>query len=167
MAILNQYKAVYPIENTRYENEDVYVNATSMEKAVNMITLEKGKEPKMISKVYNNILTESTEETTVSFEIKSYYIDEESGEEIEIPQCVAYPTFIENCKRGDTLYMSCPNYTFTEEIDEEEVTVNYTFDKWIYDLEEYPLNPQIFTIPLNEAISSITVKAIFTKTVEI
>lgn len=38
MAIINQYKAIYPIINSRFENEDVYINATSMEKAVNMIT---------------------------------------------------------------------------------------------------------------------------------
>ena len=56
-----------------------------MEKAVNMITTEKGSEPIMISKIHDNVLTEPTEETTVAFEIKSYYIDEESGEEIEVP----------------------------------------------------------------------------------
>lgn len=75
MAIINQYKAIYPITNSRFENEDVYINTTSMEKAVNMITTEKGSEPMMISKIHDNVLTEPTEETTVAFEIKSYYIE--------------------------------------------------------------------------------------------
>ena len=63
MAIINQYKAIYPIVNSRFENEDIYINATSMEKAVNMITTEKGSEPIMISKIHDNVLTEPTEET--------------------------------------------------------------------------------------------------------
>lgn len=166
MAIINQYKAVYPLENTRFENEDVYINATSMEKAVNMITTEKGSEPIMISKIHDNVLTEPTEETTVAFEIKSYYIDEESGEEIEVPNCVAYPTSISTCTRGSTLYMQSPNYSFTEEVEGEKVTVNYTFEKWVYGEIEYTNNPQIFTIPLNEDISSVSIKAIYTRSVE-
>ena len=164
MSVINQYKAVYPIENTRFENEDVYINATSMEKAVNLISTERGAEPIIISKVRDNVLTEPTEETTVEFEIKSYYIDEESGEEIEVPNCIAYPTSIPNCTRGSTLYMQTPNYSFVEEIEGEGVTVNYAFEKWIYGEIEYANNPQIFTIPLDEEISSVSVKAIYTRT---
>ena len=165
MAIINQYKAIYPITNSRFENEDVYINATSMKKAVNMITTEKGSEPMMISKIHDNVLTEHTEETTVVFEIKSYYIDDASGEEIEVPNCVAYPTSVPSCTRGSTLYMQTPNYSFTEEVEGEEVTVNYTFEKWVYDEIEYTNNPQIFTIPLNEEISSVSIKAIYTRTI--
>ena len=166
MAIINQYKAIYPIINSRFENEDVYINATSMEKAVNMITTEKGSEPIMISKIHDNVLTEPTEETTVAFEIKSYYIDEESGEEIEVPNCIAYPTSVPSCTRGSTLYMQTPNYSFIEIVEEEEITVNYTFKKWIYNETEYTSNPQIFTIPLDEEVSSVSVKAIYTRSVE-
>ena len=165
MAIINQYKAIYPIVNSRFENEDVYINATSMEKAVNMITTEKGSEPIMISKIHDNVLTEPTEASTVAFEIKSYYIDEESGE-VEVPNCVAYPTSVPSCTRGTTLYMQSPNYSFTEEVEDEEVTVNYTFEKWVYGQTEYTNNPQIFTIPLNENISSVSIKAIYTRSVE-
>ena len=166
MAIINQYKAIYPIINSRFENEDVYINATSMEKAVNMITTEKGSEPIMISKIHDNVLTESTQETTVAFEIKSYYVDEESSEEVEVPNCVGYPTSVPSCTRGSTLYMQTPNYSFKEEIDGKEVTVNYIFEKWIYNEIEYTNNPQIFTIPLNEEISLVSVKAIYTRSVE-
>ena len=166
MAIINQYKAVYPLENTRFENEDVYINATSMEKAVNMITTEKGTEPILISKIHDNVLTEPTEETTVAFEIKSYYIDSETSEEIEVPNCVAYPTSLPSCSRGSTLYMQTPNYTFTEEVEGQEVTVMYTFDKWLYNETEYTNNPQIFTIPLDESIQSVTVKSIYIRTIE-
>ena len=166
MAIINQYKAVYPLENTRFENEDVYINATSMEKAVSMITTEKGSEPIMISKIHDNVLTEPTEETTVAFEIKSYYIDEESSEEIEVPNCVAYPTSVPSCTRGSTLYMQTPNYSFKEEIEGEEVTVSYIFEKWVYDEIEYTSNPQIFTIPLDEEISSVSIKAIYIRIIE-
>ena len=137
-----------------------------MEKAVNMITTENGSEPIMISKIHDNVLTEPTEETTVAFEIKSYYINEESGEEIEVPNCIAYPTSVPSCTRGSTLYMQTPNYSFKEEIEGEEVTVNYIFEKWVYDEIEYINNPQIFTIPLDEKVSSVSVKAIYVKSVE-
>lgn len=166
MAIINQYKAIYPIANSRFENETYYINATSMEKAVDLIATAIGTDPIMISKIHDNVLTEPTEETTVAFEIKSYYIDEESGEEIEVPNCIAYPTSVPSCTRGSTLYMQTPNYSFKEEIDGEEVTVNYTFEKWVYGEIEYTNNPQIFTIPLNEEVSSVSVKAIYTRTIE-
>ena len=165
MAIINQYKAIYPIANSRFENETYYINATSMEKAVDLIATAIGTDPIMISKIHDNVLTEPTEETTVTFEIKSYYIDEESGEEIEVPNCIAYPTSVPSCTRGSTLYMQTPNYSFKEEIDGEEVTVNYTFEKWVYGEIEYTNNPQIFTIPLNEEITSVSVKAIYTRTI--
>lgn len=166
MAIINQYKAIYPIINSRFENETYYINATSMEKAVDLIATAIGTDPIMISKIHDNVLTEPTEETTVAFEIKSYYINEESGEEIEVPNCIAYPTSVPSCTRGSTLYMQTPNYSFKEEIDGEEVTVNYTFEKWVYGEIEYTNNPQIFTIPLNEEVSSVSVKAIYTRSVE-
>lgn len=165
MAIINQYKAIYPIINSRFENETYYINATSMEKAVDLIATAIGTDPIMISKIHDNVLTEPTEETTVAFEIKSYYINEESGEEIEVPNCIAYPTSVPSCTRGSTLYMQTPNYSFKEEIDGEEVTVNYTFEKWVYGEIEYTNNPQIFTIPLNEEVSSVSVKAIYTRTI--
>lgn len=166
MAIINQYKAIYPIINSRFENETYYINATSMEKAVDLIATAIGTDPIMISKIHDNVLTEPTEETTVAFEIKSYYINEESGEEIEVPNCIAYPTSVPSCTRGSTLYMQTPNYSFKEEIDGEEVTVNYIFEKWVYDEIEYTNNPQIFTIPLNEEITSVSIKAIYTRTIE-
>ena len=62
--------------------------------------------------------------------------------------------------------MQTPNYSFKEEIDGEEVTVNYTFKKWVYGEIEYTNNPQIFTIPLNEEITSVSVKAIYVRSVE-
>ena len=62
--------------------------------------------------------------------------------------------------------MQTPNYSFTEIVEEEEITVNYNFKKWIYNETEYINNPQIFTIPLDEEISSLSVKAIYTRTVE-
>ena len=166
MAIINQYKAIYPIINSRFENETYYINATSMEKAVDLIATAIGTDPIMISKIHDNVLTEPTEETTVAFEIKSYYINEESSEEIEVPNCIAYPTSVPSCTRGSTLYMQTPNYSFKEEIEGEEVTVNYTFEKWIYNETEYTSNPQIFTIPLDEEISSVSIKAIYTRSVE-
>lgn len=159
MAIINQYKAIYPVENSRFENENVYINATSMEKAVNMITIEKGTEPKIISKIYENVLTEPTEETTVNFKITSYYIDFDTEEEIEIDECVAYPTELNSVVRGSTIYMQTPNYTFTE-----DETIFYSFSKWIYNDIEYTNNPQIITVPLDESITEINVKAIYTKT---
>ena len=61
MAIVNQYKAVYNIENTPFEHENIYINATSMEKAVAMITTEKNEEPIIMSKTQENVLTEPTE----------------------------------------------------------------------------------------------------------
>lgn len=157
MAIVNQYKAVYPVKNTRFENEEIYINSTSMEKAVNLITTEKGTEPKIISKIHENVLTEPTSETTVDFEIKSYYIDKTTSEEIPIPNCIAYPPILSNCKRGDTVYMQAPNYSF----EENENTINYTFEKWVYDDTEFTDNPQILTLTLDESISKITVKVIY------
>ena len=62
--------------------------------------------------------------------------------------------------------MQTPNYSFTEIVEEEEITVNYNFKKWIYNETEYTSNPQIFTIPLDEEISSLSVKAIYTRSVE-
>lgn len=62
--------------------------------------------------------------------------------------------------------MQTPNYSFTEEIEGEEVTVNYTFEKWLYGEIEYTNNPQIFTIPLDEEISSVNIKAIYIRNVE-
>ena len=76
MAIVNQYKAVYPVKNTRFENEEIYINSTSMEKAVNMITTEKGTEPKIISKIHENVLTEPTSETTVDFDERLFKLDD-------------------------------------------------------------------------------------------
>lgn len=137
-----------------------------MEKAVDLIATAIGTDPIMISKIHDNVLTEPTEETTVAFEIKSYYIDEESGEEIEVPNCIAYPTSVPSCTRGSTLYMQTPNYSFTEIVEEGEITVNYNFKKWIYNETEYTNNPQIFTIPLNEEISSVSIKAIYVRSVE-
>ena len=137
-----------------------------MEKAVDLIATAIGTDPIMISKIHDNVLTEPTEETTVAFEIKSYYIDKESGEEIEVPNCIAYPTSVPSCTRGSTLYMQTPNYSFTEIVEEGEITVNYTFKKWIYNETEYTNNPQIFTIPLNEEVNSVSVKAIYVRSAE-
>ena len=155
MAIINQYKAIYPIENS-FETETLYINATSMEKAVQLISTEKGSEPKIISKQIDNILTESTSETAISFEIKSYYISDD--EEIEIPNCIAYPTSLNNCTRGSTVYMQSPEYY---EFVENEINVKYTFLKWVYNDIEYSENPQIFTLPLDESINLVTIKAIY------
>lgn len=165
MAILNEYKTTYPNTSNNFETDSFYINATSMEKAVQMATLQYGSEPTICTKIRNNVLTEITSETTVDFQIKSYYIDE-SSEEIEIPNCVAYPTSVPNCARGSTLYMQTPNYSFAEEIEGKEVTVNYTFEKWVYGQTEYTNNPQIFTIPLDEEITSVSIKAIYTRSVE-
>lgn len=159
MAVVNQYKAIYPIENS-FENEIIYINATSMEKAIEMLKTEKAIEPKLISLQHENILTEFTEETFVNFEIKSYYND--GIDDVEIPQCTAYPTILTNCKRGDTLYMQAPNYSFIE----NGIEVTYTFDKWMYEETEYTENPQIITIPLDESVTIMTVKAIYSKTTE-
>jgi len=165
MAIINQYKATYPSKVNNFESDNFYINATSMETAVKMANLQYGEEPTICTKIRDNVLTEVTSATTVNFQIKSYYIDEESGEEIEVPNCIAYPTSISACTRGSTLYMQTPNYSFTEEVEGEEVTVNYIFEKWIYDEIEYTNNPQIFTIPLDEEITSVSIKAIYTRTV--
>lgn len=162
MAIINQYKATYPIANTSFQTNEVYVNATSMEKAVSLLNLRYENEPNIISKLRDNVLTEVTSETTVNFQIKSYYIDEDTQEEIEIPECVAYPTIISNAVRGNTVYMSAPNYQFTEIVN-EEITRTYTFEKWIYDNEEYTNNPQEFVIPLDESVTTVTMKAIYTR----
>lgn len=159
MAIINQYKAIYPITNSKFENEDVYINATSMEKAVNMITTEKGSEPKIISLTNENILTEVTEETTVDFTITSYYLDDDENE-VEVSDCIAYPTSLNDVTRGSTIYMQTPSYTLTE--DDTEVT--YTFSKWVYDETEYTSNPQVITIPLDESVTTMAVKCIYTRT---
>lgn len=166
MAVINEYKVTYPSTVNNFESDLHYINATSMEKAVEMSKLEYGLEPTICTKVRENVLTEITSATTVDFQLKSYYIDEESGEEIEVPNCVAYPTSVPSCTRGSTLYMQTPNYSFTEEIEGEEVTVNYTFEKWVYGQTEYTNNPQIFTIPLDEEITLVNVKAIYVRNVE-
>ena len=163
MAIVNEYKASFPLKNTMWQNDIVYVNATSMEKAVNMLNSQFGEEPTIITKIRDNVLTEITEETTVNFQIKSYYIDSESGDEIEIPNCVAYPNELNNATRGNTVYLSAPNYTFTESIEGYNVEINYIFNKWIYETEEYIDNPHMFIIPLDESVTNVVVKAIYTK----
>lgn len=169
MAIINQYRAIYPVEKTYFETSETYVNATSMEKAVSMLNSQYGSEPIIISKIRDNVLTENPE-TYVNFEIKSYYFDEDTQQEIEIPNCIAYPTSIPNAVRGNTVYLSAPNYTFNELIEDddeliedEEISVTYTFEKWIYDNEEFTDNPYVFTIPLDEEITEITIKAIYIK----
>lgn len=163
MAIINQYRAIYPVEKTYFETSETYINATSMEKAVSMLHTQYGSEPITISKIRDDVLTEITSETSVNFEIKSYYFDEDTQQEIEIPNCIAYPTSIPNAVRGNTVYLSAPNYTFNELIEDEEISITYTFEKWIYDNEEFTDNPYVFTIPLDEGITEITIKAIYIK----
>ena len=51
MAIVNEYKGSYPSEVNNFETDSFYVNATSMEKAVSMLTLEHGKEPTICTKI--------------------------------------------------------------------------------------------------------------------
>lgn len=168
MAIVNQYKAVYNIENTPFEHENIYINATSMEKAVAMITTEKNEEPIIMSKTQENVLTEPTEETTVHIEAKSYYIDESGDEpvEVEIPQCIVYPSLITEAKRGSTIYFVAPPYTFEVNDGTDEpliITETWNLDKWIYNDIEYTDNPLPFTVTYNEAITEIIIKAIYKK----
>lgn len=157
MAIINEYKATYPIRNTTWQTENVYINATSMEKAVNMLNAQYGNEPEIISKIRDNVLTEVTSASTVTFYIKSYYIDEDTQQEIEVPSCISYPPIITDCQRGTTVYMSAPNY----QISEEGILRTYTFEKWVYGTEEWTDNPHMFTIPLDESVTEVTVKAIY------
>lgn len=159
MGIINQYKAIYPLKNS-FESEIRYINATSMEKAVQMISTEIGFEPKIISRQIDNILTEENKTTTISFEIKSYY--KSNDEEIEIPKCVAYPASLSNCIRGSTVYMQSPN---TYDFIENGINVRYTFLKWVYENIEYTDNPQIFTLPLDETITNVIIQAIYEKTI--
>ena len=162
MAIINEYKATFPIKNTSWQTNTVYINATSMEKAVNMLTLEYGEEPTDCVRIRDNVLTEVTSATTVNFQIKSYYIDEEE-QEIEVPNCIAYPTSLPTATRGNTVYLSAPNYQFVETEDEEEITRTYTFEKWVYDGNEFTDNPHEFVIPLDESITDVIVKAIYSR----
>ena len=155
MAIINQYKMTYPSTINNFESDVFYINATSMEVAVKMANLQYGKEPNICTKTQDNVLTEITSSTTVNFQIKSYYIDDYTQEEIEIPQCVSYPTLIENATRGTTVYLSSPDYQF-----EEDVVVKYTFQKWIYNDTE--LESNIFIIPLDENITNVVIKALYT-----
>lgn len=157
MAVLNEYKATYPIENS-FQNESVFINATSMEKAVSMLNSQYGKEPEFITKLHDNVLTEITDETTVNIEVKSYYIDEDTQQEVEIPPCIAYPTNVINAKRGNTIYFTAPTYNLNEE---SGFLGEWTLDKWIYNTTESTDNPFIFTVPLDESITSILIKAIY------
>ena len=155
MSVINQYQITYPSEKNNFESDIFQINATSMEKAVEMAKLQYGKEPVICTKIHDNVLTEITSPTTVNFQIKSYYIENE--QEIEIPNCVAYPTNIENAIRGSTVYLSSPDYQFYE----DDVLIMYTFDKWIYNNET--LSDNVFIIPLDESITEITLKAIYEK----
>lgn len=157
MAVLNEYKATYPIENS-FQNKSVFINATSMEKAVSMLNSQYGKEPEFITKLHDNVLTEITDETTVNIEVKSYYIDEDTQQEVEIPPCIAYPTNVINAKRGNTIYFTAPTYNLNEE---SGFLGEWTLDKWIYNTTESTDNPFIFTVPLDESITSILIKAIY------
>ena len=157
MAVVNQYKANYPIKNS-YQTDTVFINATSMEKAVNMLNTQYGSEPTFITKIHDNVLTEITDETTVSINADSYYIDDEE-QEIPIPECKVYPTSISNVKRGNTVYFTAPNYTFYE----EDVPTIWILDKWIYNGEEFTDNPYLFTVPLDESITDIEIKVIYKK----
>ena len=159
MAIINQYKATYPSTINNFESDSFYINATSMEKAVEMAKLQYGSEPTICTRVHDNVLTEVTSATTVNFQIKSYYIDEDTQEEIEVPNCVAYPTSIPNTPRGNTVYLSAPNYQF----EEDDVLRTYTFEKWIYNNEEFTDNPHEFVIPLDESVTDVIIKAIYTR----
>ena len=71
MAIINQYKVTYPSTVNNFESDSFYINATSMEKAVEMSTLEHGLEPTICTRIHDNVLTEVTSATTVNFQIKS------------------------------------------------------------------------------------------------
>lgn len=160
MAIINEYKGSYPSKVNTFETDSFYVNASSMEKAVSMLTLEHGEEPTICTKIRDNVLTEITDETTVNIEVKSYYIDEDTQEEIEIPPCIVYPNIIENAKRGNTIYFTAPTYNLDEE---SGFLGEWNLDKWIYNTTESTDNPFIFTVPLDESITSILIKAIYTK----
>lgn len=157
MAIINQYKTTYPSTVNTFECDTYFINATSMEKAVEMATLQYGKEPTICTKTQENVLTEVTSATTVNFQIKSFYIDEDTQEEIEVPNCIAYPTTIANATRGTTVYLSAPTYQF----EEDDVLRTYTFEKWIYNDTE--LENNIFIIPLDESITDVIIKAIYTR----
>ena len=163
MAIVNQYKATYPVENTTWQTNDVYINASSMEKAVNMLNTQYGSEPTIISKIRDNVLTEITDETTVSINATSYYIND-NEEEVPIPLCKVYPSEITNVKRGNTIYFTAPTYTFDEEYGELMGTWNLV--KWIYNGEEFTDNPYIFTTPLDESVTDVEIKAIYSKIIQ-
>ena len=158
MAVVNQYKANYPIKNS-YQTDTVFINATTMEKAVNMLNIQYGSEPTFITKIHDNVLTEITDETTVSINTYSYYIDDEEHE-VPIPECKVYPTNISNVKRGNTVYFTAPTYTFDEY---SELMGTWNLVKWIYNGEEFTDNPYLFTVPLDESITDIEIKAIYTK----
>jgi hypothetical protein len=160
MAIVNQYKAVYPIENTKWENNFIYINATSMQKAIEMLNIQYGSEPTCISEIRKNVLTEVTLETTVSVNANSYYIDENENE-IEIPLCVVYPSELTNVQRGNTIYFTAPNYDFDETYGEYEG--KWKFVKWIYNNEDITDNPYVFTTPLDESIGVVNIKVIYEK----
>lgn len=161
MAIINQYKVTYPVENTSFEHENIYINATSMEKAINLITTEKGKEPLIASRIHDNVLTEPTSETTVTVNVISFYINDEE-EEVLIPECLVYPSHLTDVKRGNTIYFTAPSYTFGEEYT-EELQGTWELDKWIYNEEEFTDNPYMFTVTYDESINEITVKAKYIK----
>ena len=159
MAEINQYKVTYPITINNFESNSYYINATSMEKAVEMSNLEHGSEPTICARVHDNVLTEVTSATTVNFQIKSYYIDEDTQEEIEVPNCVAYPTSIPTAPRGNTVYLSAPNYQF----EEDDILRTYTFEKWVYNTDEFTDNPHEFVIPLDESVTNVVIKAIYNR----
>ena len=161
MAIINQYKAVYPIENTPFEHENICVNATSMEKAVNLITVEKGSEPLVVSLIHENVLTEPTAETSVTVNVISFYLNNEQ-EEVLIPECLVYPSHLTDVKRGNTIYFTAPSYTFGEEYT-EELQGTWELDKWLYNEEEFADNPYIFTVTYDESVSEIMIKAKYIK----
>ena len=159
MAVVNEYKANYPIEHS-YQTDTVFINASSMEKAVSMLNAQYGKEPNYIAKIRDNVLTEITNETTVNIQVKSYYINTETEEEVEIPPCVVYPTTVINAKRGNTIYFTAPTYNLDEE---SGFLGEWYLDKWIYGETESTDNPYIFTVPLDESVTSVLIKAIYTK----
>lgn len=159
MPIINQYKVTYPSTVNNFESNSYYINATSMKKAVEMSNLEHGSEPTICTRVHDNILTEVTSVTTVNFQIKSYYIDEDTQEEIEVPNCVAYPTSIPTAPRGNTVYLSAPNYQF----EEDDILRTYTFEKWVYNTDEFTDNPHEFVIPLDESVTNVVIKAIYNR----
>lgn len=159
MPIINQYKVTYSSTVNNFESNSYYINATSMEKAVEMSNLEHGSEPTICARVHDNVLTEVTSATTVNFQIKSYYIDEDTQEEIEVPNCVAYPTSIPTAPRGNTVYLSAPNYQF----EEDDILRTYTFEKWVYNTDEFTDNPHEFVIPLDESVTNVVIKAIYNR----